>query len=144
MTSKQKIYWLSRFERIEILVKRRERELEVWRSRLDEAKMNERGTHLLYVARVEKLLSLELARIARERMELEEGLKKIKDTTLRSILELRYIDTYTWAEISDILGLTYQHVYRLHKKAIKLLRVPCKIEEEIYDEMKEEEEYDKQ
>ena len=44
------------------------------------------------------------------------------------ILELRYLCYKTWEEIADELGYCPSNIYRLHGRALEILRVPERLE----------------
>ena len=46
----------------------------------------------------------------------------------QTVLELRYLCYKTWEEIADELGYCPSNIYRLHGRALEILRVPERLE----------------
>lgn len=68
-------------------------------------------------ARIERLKRKGL----RFKNEILEEIDSLEDSKYCDILELFYIDCFTFEEIGDKLGYTERHVGRLHKQALELL-----------------------
>ena len=49
-------------------------------------------------------------------------IKKIQNPELQTLLELRYICFRTWEQIALEMGYSIQNAYKLHDKAIKILK----------------------
>lgn len=58
-----------------------------------------------------------------KKLEIKERIRKVSDTELQEILELRYIHFYSWEKIAAERGYTYRHVLRLHGEALKKFRM---------------------
>lgn len=54
---------------------------------------------------------------------------QLSDPDQQLILELRYLCYKTWEEIADELGYCPSNIYRLHGRALEILRVPERLEE---------------
>jgi DNA-directed RNA polymerase specialized sigma subunit len=50
-------------------------------------------------------------------------IKKVEDSELQTVLELRYLCFKTWKQISDEMGYSEQHIYRLHGRALDLIQI---------------------
>ena len=48
----------------------------------------------------------------------------LPDEQMVRIMELRYLDRYTWEEITDRRGCCASRIYRLHRQALELLTPP--------------------
>ena len=53
---------------------------------------------------------------------------QLSDPDQQLILELRYLCYKTWEEIADELGYCPSNIYRLHGRALEILRVPERLE----------------
>ena len=51
--------------------------------------------------------------------EVKAAINTIPDETLKQLLELRYINGYTWEQIAVKINYTWRHVLRLHGEALK-------------------------
>lgn len=49
----------------------------------------------------------------------------IDDDDERTILEYRYLSFQSWKEIAAAMGLSLQHVYRLHSRALDKIMIPA-------------------
>lgn len=54
--------------------------------------------------------------------EIFKAISRIEDSTLRTLLELRYLSFKTWEEIAVEMNYGYRHICRLHGKALKNLK----------------------
>lgn len=63
----------------------------------------------------------EMCRIKRLAMEAIEAVEKMR---YREVLELYYIDGYTWDKVAEIMELDRRWVTRLHGKALLHIKVP--------------------
>ena len=52
---------------------------------------------------------------------------QLSDPDQQLILELRYLCYKTWEEIADELGYCPSNIYRLHGRALEILRVPDRL-----------------
>lgn len=72
--------------------------------------------------KIEELKEQYYATIAKK-LEIKERIRKVSDTELQEILELRYIHFYSWEKIATERGYTYRHVLRLHGEALKKFKM---------------------
>ena len=49
----------------------------------------------------------------------------VEDDEERTVLEYRYLSFQTWKEVSVSMGLSLQHVYRLHSRALEKIVTPA-------------------
>lgn len=49
----------------------------------------------------------------------------IDDDDERTVLEYRYLSFQSWKEIAAAMGLSLQHVYRLHSRALDKINIPA-------------------
>ena len=55
--------------------------------------------------------------------EIADAITAIGQPSLQVVLELRYLCFFCWEKIADEMGFSMQHVYRLHDKAIKIIKI---------------------
>ena len=48
----------------------------------------------------------------------------MEEARLREVLELYYIDGFTWEQVAQRMELDVRTVYRLHGRALLMVRVP--------------------
>ncbi|HCM24092.1 MAG TPA: hypothetical protein DHW78_07205 [Ruminococcaceae bacterium] len=128
-----KIDWLNRYRKLDKEVDRKCDELSRWRSRATKITPALTGMPGGGVAgdrvqdAVEKIVALEgeinaeIDRLLQVRGEIEKAIEAVPDDTLRTLLELRYIDGLTWEKIAVKLNYSYMHICRLHGKAIQVI-----------------------
>lgn len=69
------------------------------------------------------LLAEELSRMVDVRNEVAEAIARVKNPDERCLLELRYLCHYSWKQIAKILSFSVDHVFTLHRQALKNLTV---------------------
>jgi len=89
-----------------------------------------RGGGADWTLTADKLIELEQAvndRIremcALKRMAME-AIDRVEDARLREVLELYYIDGFTWEQVAERMEMDLRWVYRLHGKALLMVEVP--------------------
>ena len=65
----------------------------------------------------------EIDRQVDDRKNMERAIQTVPDERLRLLLEYRYFDQLSWEELAEKMNYSYQHVFRLHKQALKALQV---------------------
>lgn len=55
-------------------------------------------------------------------------IKAVNNTELQTLLELRYLCFKTWEQIASELDYTVDNVYRLHREALKYVRIPERLQ----------------
>ena len=58
-----------------------------------------------------------------------EAIDQVEEARLREVLELYYIDGMTWEQVAERMGLDLRWVFRLHGRALMMVRVPEEVEE---------------
>ncbi len=62
-------------------------------------------------------------RLCRSRQgEIERLLSTLPDETMRTVLALRYLNLFSYAEISEVLHFSLRHIYRIHQQAAARLQ----------------------
>ena len=69
------------------------------------------------------LLAEEISRMVDARNEVAEAIARITNPDERCLLELRYLCHYSWEQIAKILTFSVDHVFTLHRQALKNLTV---------------------
>lgn len=122
--------WLNRYRKLDTEIDRKCEELSRWRSRAEKitptlSQAPGGGGNGDRVAdAVEKIMGIEeeinadVDRLISIRSEVEKAIKSVPDETLRTLLELRYIDGLTWEKIAVRMNYCYMQVCRLHGKAL--------------------------
>ena len=54
-------------------------------------------------------------------------IKNVRNPELQTLLELRYLCFRTWEQIADELGYSIESIYRLHREALKNIKMPRKL-----------------
>ena len=68
----------------------------------------------------------EIGAMMREWMEIKDAIAMVDDARYRDLLEARYINGWSWAEIAAQFGCTERNVYRMHGLALLAVVVPGK------------------
>ena len=63
----------------------------------------------------------EMCRLKRLAME---AIDRVDEARLREVLELYYIDGFTWEQVAQRMGLDLRWVFRLHGRALQRIEVP--------------------
>lgn len=53
-----------------------------------------------------------------------DAIDRVEDASLREVLELYYLDGYTWEKVAETMHLNLRWVYRLHGRALQQIIVP--------------------
>lgn len=61
-------------------------------------------------------------------VEIREVINKLDDNVLRKLMELRYIDCLKWEEIAKMFNYSYNHIFKLHNKALKKISKILKVD----------------
>ena len=54
----------------------------------------------------------------------QEAIDRVEDARYRELLELYYIDGFTWEQVAETMEYDVRHVTRLHGEALLKVRVP--------------------
>ena len=108
------------------------------RARLEAGRMSQitgmpRGGSGDWTETLDRLIGLEAAvnRRVREMCRLKrlamEAIDAVDEAKLREVLELYYLDGFTWEQVAERMELDVRWVYRLHGRALLAVRVPEEI-----------------
>ena len=81
------------------------------------------------VIELERRMQAQIAEMCRQKQVAIEAIDRVEEARLREVLELYYLDGYTWEQVAERMGLSDRHVKRLHGIALLRVSVP---EEEQY------------
>ncbi|MGI6030904.1 MAG: hypothetical protein ACOX7F_05320 [Eubacteriales bacterium] len=95
-------------------------EVDVWKKRLEPFSTEEEKVRVIHLLRH---INREIDRLVDLREAMERSIRTVDDKTLQTLLRCRYIDGLTWEALAEQMVYSYQHVFRLHKKAIDLLEL---------------------
>lgn len=65
----------------------------------------------------------EIDRLVDLKQEIVSLIKKVKNPEYQTLLELRYLNFKTWEQIATEMHYSTQHTFRIHDKALSLLRI---------------------
>ena len=51
-------------------------------------------------------------------------IKQVGNFECQILLELRYLNLKTWAKIASEMGYSLQHIFKIHRKALKSIKIP--------------------
>ena len=77
---------------------------------------------------LENEINHDIDRLVDLKREARDVIGQLSDPDQQLILELRYLCYKTWEEIADELGYCPSNIYRLHGRALEILRVPERLE----------------
>ena len=105
------------------------------RARLESGRLSSitgmpRGGSADWTATADRLIELE-QRVNRQTRELVrwklmaiDAIGAVEEDRLREVLELYYIDGFSWRQVSERMGLDERWVFRLHGRALLRVKVP--------------------
>lgn len=133
MTAKE---FLRRARDVDRCVDEAQERVERLRARLEDGRMSQitgmpRGGSGDWTQTADRLIELEQAVNARTRelvrwkLAAMAAIDAVEEIRLREVLELYYIDRFTWEQVAERIGLRdVRWVYELHGRALKKVRVP--------------------
>ena len=80
-----------------------------------------------YAAKLDTLfrkLQAELDRKWETRKAIINAIEEMEDETEKLVLKFRYINGWKWERIANMEFYSYQHVHKIHKKALEHLKIP--------------------
>lgn len=111
------------------------------RARLEAGRLNQitgmpRGGNSDWTETADKLIELEQIVNARVREMCKvkrlamEAIEAVEEMRYREVLELYYLDGFTWEQVAEQMHYTVRNVTNLHGKALLKIKVPMEIIEE--------------
>ena len=133
--NREKIAWLNRYREYDREIDRKCEELSRWRSRATRVTPtlslapggggsgDSMAQAIEKIVTIEAEINAEIDRLLLIRGEVEKAIKAVPEPTLRTVLELRYIDGHTFEGTADKMNMSYQWVCVLHGRALKFISV---------------------
>lgn len=78
---------------------------------------------LIKILELEDYINKEIIKLISFKNEIESIIKAINNISCETILEMRYLEYLNWSEIALRINVSQDHVYYLHRKALKLVKV---------------------
>ena len=114
--------------------------LERMRAKLEAGRMSNltgmpRGGALDWTETADRVIELErrvnarIREMVRQKQAAMDAIDRVEEARLREVLELYYLDGYTWEQVAEQMDMSDRHVKRLHGIALLRVKVP---EEEQY------------
>lgn len=132
MTAKE---FLRRARSVDRRVDEAQERVQRLRARLESGRMSSvtgmpRGGSSDWTTTADRLIELEQAvnertrEMVRWKLAAIDAIHSVEDPRLAEVLELYYIDGFTWEQVAQRMALDLRWVYRLHGKALMMVRVP--------------------
>ncbi len=81
------------------------------------------------VIELEKRVNARIREMVRQKQAAMDAIDQVEEARLREVLELYYLDGYTWEQVAERIGLRdVRWVYELHGRALKKVRVPAEFQ----------------
>ena len=136
MTAKE---FLRRARSVDRRVDEASERVERLRERLEAGRMSRltgmpRGGSGDWTQTADRLIELEQAvnqrtrELVRWKLAAIDAIRAVEEPRLAEVLELYYIDGFTWEQVAERMGLDLRWVYRLHGKGLQKIRVPDEID----------------
>lgn len=132
MTSQEKKEYLLGYQRINQRINRLILEQQQWRELATRVSPNLSGMPrrgggggtqgvIPKIVDLETEINTEIDKLVEKRKEIESVIRAVEDSTLRTLLEYRYINGKKWEEIALMMGYDYRYILKIHGKALSLL-----------------------
>jgi len=136
MTAKE---FLRRARTVDRRVDEAQERVERLRARLEAGRMSQitglpRGGASDWTETADRLIELErrvnsrTRELVRWKLAAMDAIDMVEEANLREVLELYYIDGYTWEQVAQRMGVDLRWVYRLHGRALLRVKVPEGVE----------------
>ena len=73
---------------------------------------------------LERRNNQEIMDLCRLKHEIWDAIDAVEEAKYRWLLELRYMNCWTWERIADVMGYEVRQVHRIHGDALQKVRVP--------------------
>ena len=138
MTAKE---FLRRAREVDRRVDEAQERVDRLRARLEAGRMSSltgmpRGGAKDWTETADRLIELEqrvnakTRELVRWKLAAIDAIGAVEEARLREVLELYYIDGFTWEQVAQRMGVDLRWVYRLHGKALLRVKVPEEVRKE--------------
>ena len=79
---------------------------------------------------LEQRVNAQVREMVRWKLAAIDAIDAVEEVRLREVLELYYIDGFTWEQVAQRMGVDLRWVYRLHGKALLRVKVPEEVRKE--------------
>ena len=76
------------------------------------------------VIELEQRYNEKIREMCRLKRAAQDAIDLVEEARLRELLELYYLDGFTWEQVAETMHLDLRWVYRLHGRALMRIRVP--------------------
>ena len=76
------------------------------------------------VIELEKRVNSRIREMVRQKQAAMDAIDQVEEARLREVLELYYLDGYTWEQVAEQMDMSDRHVKRLHGIALLRVKVP--------------------
>lgn len=76
---------------------------------------------IIKIIDLQEEINKDINRLVDLKSEIVRTIKEVEDKELQTVLEKRYLCFEAWEKIAVGLNYSIQHIFRLHKKALKLI-----------------------
>lgn len=76
------------------------------------------------VIELERRVNARIREMVRQKQAAMDAIDRVEEARLREVLELYYLDGYTWEQVAEQMDLSDRHVKRLHGIALLRVKVP--------------------
>lgn len=80
------------------------------------------------VIELEKRVNARIRELVRVKHAAMDAIDRVDEARLREVLELYYIDGYSWAKVAEVMQMDQRWVFRLHGKALQKVKVPEEVD----------------
>ena len=77
---------------------------------------------------LERVVNARTREWVRWKLDAIDAIRSVGEPRLAEVLELYYIDGFTWEQVAQRMGLDQRWVYRLHGRALMMVKVPEEVE----------------
>ena len=76
------------------------------------------------VIELERRVNARIREMVRQKQAAMDAIDRVEEARLREVLELYYLDGYTWEQVAETMDMSDRHVKRLHGIALLRVKVP--------------------
>ena len=133
MTNQEKKAWLGRYRQLDQRIGQLAEEISLWRSRAQKITPSYEGqprgggedrlqSAVEMILQLEKEADREIDALVALKGEIRRAIRTVEDSTLRLLLEDRYIHGLTWEQVAERMGYGVRQIHRLHGESLSQLK----------------------